>query len=272
MMPFRHNFGTASSRKTLMGDKSWKDAIIRVLAESPEPLHYHDITERILASGIKKTSGATPGATVNAQIAASIKHDGESSPFMRVSKGMFTLRDESLRQSIEAQPAGSDEIVRAFGMFWQRERVLWRRQPKLMGRQQVGAKSVDFGEQRGVYILYDHHSVVYVGRATDRPLGQRLNEHTLDRLSGRWSRFSWFGLRGVADEATLIDEPMKPTTSSLVATLEAILIEALEPPQNRRRGDDFAGVEYIQDEDPDLREQELRSTLRSIEAKLRQAH
>lgn len=255
-----------------MADKSWKDAIIEVLAASSEPLHYHDITERILATGSKKTSGATPDATVNAQIAASIKHDGKSSPFMRVSKGVFTLRDESLREGIDGPPPGSDEIIRAFGMFWQRGRVSWRRQPKLMGRQQVGAKSVDFGEQRGVYILYDHHSVVYVGRATDRPLGQRLNEHTLDRLSGRWSRFSWFGLRGVSDEAKLTDKPITPTTATLVATLEAILIEALEPPQNRRRGDDFAGVEYIQDEDPDLQEQELRSTLRSIEAKLRQGH
>ena len=49
------------------------------------------------------------------------------------------------------------------------------------------------------------------------------------------------------------------------------LIETLEPPQNRRRGDDFNAVEYIQDIDPELREQELQSTLRSIEQKLRQA-
>jgi len=49
------------------------------------------------------------------------------------------------------------------------------------------------------------------------------------------------------------------------------LIETLEPPQNRRRGDDFTAIEYIQDIDPELREQELQRTLRSIEQKLRQA-
>lgn len=43
-----------------------------------------------------------------------------------------------------------------------------------------------------------------------------------------------------------------------------------EPPQNRRRGDDFGAVEYIQDVDPELKEQELQRTLRNIEHKLRE--
>jgi hypothetical protein len=254
-----------------MAEQSWKDAIINVLKESPEPLHYQEITERILSRGLKTTAGATPAATVNAQIAASIKHEHEGSAFVRVSKGVFALRDRSARQKLETEAEVSEDIIRAFGMYWQRELVLWRRQPRLFGRQQVGAKSVDFGDQRGVYILCDHHSVVYVGRAIDRPLGQRLYEHSLDRLSGRWSRFSWFGLRGVSDAGKLTDEPSLPSAEALVATFEALLIETLEPPQNRRRGDDFSAVEYIQDVDPELREQELQSTLRTIEAKLRQA-
>ncbi len=32
----------------------------------------------------------------------------------------------------------------------------------------------------------------------------------------------------------------------LIATLEALLIEGLEPPQNRRQGDGFNAVEFIQ--------------------------
>ena len=99
----------------------------------------------------------------------------------------------------------------------------------------------------------------------------RLYEHTLDRLSGRWNRFSWFGLYGVSDAGKLTEESLAPTFASIVTAFEAILIETLEPPQNRRRGDDFTAVEYIQDIDPELREQELQSTLRNIEQKLRQA-
>jgi hypothetical protein len=34
--------------------------------------------------------------------------------------------------------------------------------------------------------------------------------------------------------------------------MEALLIEGLEPPQNRRRGDDFRAVEYLQAEDREL--------------------
>jgi hypothetical protein len=56
---------------------------------------------------------------------------------------------------------------------------------------------------------------------------------------------------------------------SLIGTLEALLIEALEPPQNRKRGDDFSLVEYLQDVDPELKERELQNTLRTIEQKLR---
>ena len=253
-----------------MSEKSWKEAIITVLKESPEPLHYQQITERILSRGLKSTDGATPSATVNAQIATSIKREGSSSQFVRVAKGTFALRAKADQPETETGEELSDDVIRAFGMYWQRELVVWRSRPRLFGRQQVGAKSVDFGEQRGVYILYDHHSVVYVGRAVERPLGQRLYEHTLDRLSGRWNRFSWFGLSAVSDSGQLIKATSAPTPEALVAAFEAMLIETLEPPQNRRRGDDFMAVEYIQDVDPELKEQQIKNTLRNIEAQLRQ--
>lgn len=227
-----------------------------------------------MTRGLKTTAGATPDATVNAQISASIKHEGTASPYLRVGKGTFTLRPSGAaagepvnEQAVET----SDDVIRAFGIHWQREHVLWQRQPRLYGRQQVAAKSVDFSGQRGVYVLSDHHTVVYVGRAVERDLGQRLYEHTLDRVSGRWNRFSWFGLYDVSDAGKLTQESLTPTFASIVTAFEAILIETLEPPQNRRRGDDFTAVEYIQDIDPELREQELQSTLGSIEQKLRQA-
>lgn len=65
-----------------------------------------------------------------------------------------------------------------------------------------------------------------------------------------------------------MDVPLKVLTPSLIATLEALLIETLEPPQNGKRGDDFSVVEYILDVDPELKERELQNTLRSIELKL----
>ncbi|MEO5372379.1 MAG: winged helix-turn-helix domain-containing protein, partial [Magnetococcus sp. DMHC-1] len=49
-------------------EESWKEAIKKVLSESGEPLHYADISAQILSLGYYKTDGATPSATVSAQI------------------------------------------------------------------------------------------------------------------------------------------------------------------------------------------------------------
>ena len=259
-------------------------------------MHYTEISEQILLGGHYKTEGATPDATVNAQITSSIKHDGDKSPFVKVSSGVFTLRiaQNNMNASIEQpsqtkvskvklQKTKSDSdtlvnaveslelepVIRCLGMYWQRDLVVWRSDPRVYGKQQASSKPVDFTKQRGIYILYDHHTVVYVGRSVDRPLGKRLYEHTIDRLGSRWNRFSWFGLLDVTDKGELIEPPLQVTLSSLIATLEALLIEVLEPPQNRKRGDDFTVIEYIQDIDPELKERELQNTLRAIEQKLR---
>ncbi len=264
-------------------EKSWKEAIKRVLAESDTPLHYTEISEQILARGYYETDGATPAASVNSQLTASIKHEGERSPFIRVGKGIFTLKDKSAIPSLPLPPISkqkkspqtesdediSDSIIRSFGMYWQRDLVVWRNDPKMYGKQQALSKAVDFGKQKGIYILYDHHTVVYVGRSIDRPLGKRIYEHTIDRLGSRWNRFSWFGLLDVTQEGKLKEVLFNTSLPSLVATLEALLIEALEPPQNRKRGDDFSAIEYIQDIDPELKERELQNVLRSIEQKMR---
>jgi hypothetical protein len=70
---------------------TWSQAIEQVLRSSPIPLHYNEITERIIADGLRKSLSATPAATVNAQITASIKSKGTGSPYIRTAKGTFTL-------------------------------------------------------------------------------------------------------------------------------------------------------------------------------------
>ena len=261
-------------------EKSWKEAIKKVLGEAATPLHYKEISELILSRGYYQTDGATPAATVNAQISSSIKHDGDTSPFIRVAKGTFGLKAAStaVASVVKGKPKSipaaldddlSDSIIHSFGMYWQRNLVVWRNDPKMYGKQQALSKAVDFGKQKGLYILYDHHTVVYVGRTIDRPLGKRLYEHTIDRLGSRWNRFSWFGLLDVTQEGNLRETTLNTSLAALVSTLEALLIEALEPPQNRKRGDDFSAVEYIQDIDPELREKEIQNTLRALEQKMR---
>lgn len=153
------------------------------------------------------------------------------------------------------------EIITSFGMFWRKEFIEWNSMPKLLGMQQIGSKAVDFCKQLGIYLLYDGREVIYVGRSTDRPLGKRLYEHTIDRLSTRWDRFSWFGLLPVADDGQLGVLPDSYKAENMIPALEAILIEALEPRQNRRRGDDLAAVEYLQKVDPEIEKKRIKATL-----------
>lgn len=253
----------------MRSELTWGKAIYKVLASSTTALHYKEITERIIAEGYRKNLGATPAATVNAHISTSIKHEGERSPFVRFSKGTFSLRSSSSNsvtvpitipvetEELEAQY----DVVSSFGMFWRKDAVEWIATPKLLGMQGLGATPVDFHKQLGIYLLYDGREVIYVGRTTDRPLGRRLYEHTLDRMSARWDRFSWFGLLPVAESGQLGELPTSYSPAKLIPALEAILIEALEPRQNRKRGDDLAAVEYLQKIDPEIEKRRIRQTL-----------
>ena len=62
-----------------------------------------------------------------------------------------------------------------------------------------------------------------------------------DRLAGRWDRFSWFGFYPVTEDAKLnLNVKFKDfTIQNLGDILEAILIESIEPRQNRKQGNSF---------------------------------
>ena len=125
-------------------EKTWREAIIRVLCEAQSPLDYSEISDRILAQEYYKTNGATPRATVNAEITASIRNEGDNSPFIKISRGIFGLKEVLINKSsmnleeptrtipnvttevTEAEVESSDSIIRAFGMYWQRDLVVWR--------------------------------------------------------------------------------------------------------------------------------------------------
>jgi hypothetical protein len=55
--------------------------------------------------------------------------------------------------------------------------------------------------------------------------------------------------------------PESYAAAKLIPALEAILIEALEPRQNRKRGDDLAAVEYLQKADPEIEKKKVKATL-----------
>jgi hypothetical protein len=257
----------------MASELTWPQAIDKILGESATPLHYNEITQRIITAGLKKSLGATPSASVNAYMSASIKHDGTQSRYVRVAPGTYILAKSATTQPVletsklapgvpeSEEVEGQYDIVTSFGMFWRRNLIEWSARPKLLGMQQIGATPVDFNKQLGIYLLYDGREVIYIGRTTDRPLGVRLYEHTSDRMAARWDRFSWFGLLPVSEAGSLGSLPITYEAAKMIPALEAILIEALEPRQNRKRGDDLSAVEYIQHEDPAIQKKRIKESL-----------
>jgi hypothetical protein len=224
---------------------SWEDAIQRVLADADGALHYTEIPERIASMHLRPL-GANPSGSVAATIATSLGR--KTSPFFRLGHGAYTLKVTAKKaaQLSAGTVKSADQVaetgaLRALGMFWQRRLVCWEGTPRLLGRQLAGATDVDFAGQTGVYLLHDHVRVIYVGQAVDS-LFARLKAHTTSRLSGRWDRFSWFGLRSVGDDGKLSDREVPWSQNVVVDTMEALLIESLEPPLNRRRGDNLSAA------------------------------
>lgn len=87
---------------------SFRLAAIQVLQESQKPLHYNEITELAIERNLITTSGDTPKATMNAQIAIDIKYKKEKSAFVRVGRGIFTLNSEYTDVKIKQEEKQED--------------------------------------------------------------------------------------------------------------------------------------------------------------------
>lgn len=253
----------------------WQEAIIAVLQEAEGPLNTSQITALIEAQDLRDFSNsATPERTANREL-NQMARDNEI-PIVRVESGIFLYVDPNdsdleLHKSDDSDQADDHSSqdsnarvqVSAFGLFWEKDNVNWGKGCKILGRQVRGAAPIDFSEQRGIYILHKGNSTVYVGRTADT-LRSRLREHTATPGRGfRWDRFSWFGLRPVNEDGTLGDIPDNVTTSDLIVILESVLIEALEPPVNGRRGDRM-GELYEQVTDPTIHTQNAIRMVRDL--------
>lgn len=266
-----------------MADFKWKEAIVKVFEDEKKALHYTEIAELIAEKGYRISLGATPKDTVSSNITTDINANKEKSIFARVDKGVYILRkllDDSSQlvpEDSEKQPRTKEKrtkekstIINAFGIYWNRNSVFWKSNPDLLGVQQFGATEVNFNDQRGIYLLYDSREIIYIGQAIEQTLGQRLKQHTSDRLSGRWDRFSWFGLYSVNDKGHLIDRKKFENLDiqDLANTIEAILIESVEPRQNRKQGNTLSGMEYLQKESSEIKKKKTEELIRELADKL----
>jgi hypothetical protein len=81
---------------------------------------------------------------------------------------------------------------------------------------------------------------VYVGQAggkNNQRLFDRLKQHREDAVSERWSRFSWFGILQTTSIGLKAEKKaLHPEVGDVLNHIEAILIAAAEPVQNRQGG------------------------------------
>ncbi len=167
-------------------------------------------------------------------------------------------------------------FIKNYGLFWKHEDVFWGTQGspgRLLGkvRQTQKNKLVNFREQIGFYALYDQaFNLVYfgqVGGGIDQTLMQRLRRHNQDHLSGRWSQFSWFGIKDVVErmedeqeyrhlEEQPIIEGVEPTINGerkhFLNQVEAVVIAVSEPPNNRQGGSFIEAKKYLHHRDSRL--------------------
>ncbi len=262
-----------------MSELKWKEAIVKVFEDDKKALHFTEIAELIAERGYRKSLGATPQATVIATITTDIKSKKVESVFAKIDKGKYILRklleensqliieeEDTETVTIQESTEESYKIINAFGIYWNRNLVHWKTTPDLLGIQQIGASEVNFKNQKGIYLLHDGRETIYVGQAIEQPLGQRLKYHTIDRMGGRWDRFSWFGFYPVNEDGNLITDILLDniTIQNIGDLLEAILIESIEPRQNRKQGNQFSGLEYLQKESPEIKKRQKEQFIREF--------
>jgi hypothetical protein len=182
---------------------------------------------------------------------------------------------KKLAANLEETHGSTPIFITAYGEFWSPDLVNWEKigprekRWRLLGIDGRG-KTIDCYEQRGVYVLYQDYEPVYVGMADRQSIGIRLQLHRESKRKGpRWDRFSWFGIRAINKNGSL----RKPTlhahspTAELIATLEALLIMAINPRLNQRREKFRNAIQLLQsDEDRPIPDNVRR--LVAIEEKL----
>lgn len=91
----------------------FKTSAIAILTEASKPLHYKEITRLALENGILETEGATPDASMNAQIVMEIKNKGKLSDFIRTAPSTYMLNPDKPKvvPEVEEEEPADEKLV-----------------------------------------------------------------------------------------------------------------------------------------------------------------
>lgn len=240
------------------GNMPWHLAAAHVLQLCGQPMTIEEITDEIMTQGLRQNAPdgiCSPSRCVGSKLA---QHVGtENYPVRRLRRGVYAY-DPSCSSSdlhvttIDDHSSRLD--IKAYGILWDRRGVYWTRSPRLYGKQDKDdGKPIDMSEQRGIYVLHDNSTPIYVGRAIDSSIISRLKKHTQNRLKDKWNRFSWFGFRRLKACGSQM-APLEVGVRGRIIEIEAMLIALLASPSNNKQGDLLPDKECAQNLDPRIKQ------------------
>jgi hypothetical protein len=160
-------------------------------------------------------------------------------------------------------------LIRAFGQYWNPDIVNWgtkgpNGKGQLLGDVKFTARgkkkkestiAINFWDAKGVYVLFDRFKCIYVGKALESSIGNRLKNHLSDRLAGRWDMFSFFSASTVNKTTKDTRDPgsRQITQGVTINSFEALAILVADPSLNRKRERFKDAHEAIQTKQPNPR-------------------
>jgi len=78
----------------MANEVTWRKVIEKVLSEATGAVHYKDLTEKIIADGLRSNLGATPASTVSAHLTTAIRNEGSDYPFQKIWKRPLHMEEE----------------------------------------------------------------------------------------------------------------------------------------------------------------------------------
>ena len=138
---------------------TWADAILTVLKESGNELHYEEITKRILEKGLKPNGNTIDklAQTVKGTLWNDMNRKSNMPKFIEIKKDYYYLNIynyKSKKTDNKNFEHKSSKVHTAFGILWDREKINWK-SPHLLGCKNEESDELSFDNYIGVYLLYD---------------------------------------------------------------------------------------------------------------------
>lgn len=97
-----------SSKSTL----TFRAAAIKILQDEKSPMHYEEITKKVLDQGLVQTQGETPHFSLLKEMSYDIQKNGEFSIFKKIDKGTYSLNPNAELEELKESSKSQQQFIR----------------------------------------------------------------------------------------------------------------------------------------------------------------